>query len=154
MNELVVQPDYLNISRTLTRRQKSLSYLRPTSPQQWQVYRVANCRYVTPVKDKFVVLACLDSNWYGFFINSRLGAFFQYNQRLLPCVVGIDSDEYGFLDHDSHICCNDIYRYESSELRNYQDTLSRAGIAAVRAAVQSCPSLSPHYKRLISPPTP
>lgn len=121
----------------------------PLSPRQWEVFHVNNCRHTNPPKDKFVVLACFENDWYGFFINSKIVPFFQYNTRLLPCVVKMSAVDYPFLDHDSYLCCNEIKPYTIRELHDFRDTLLPKTITAVLDAVRNCPSLRPHYKRLI-----
>lgn len=119
-------------------------------PQQWQVYRIANCRHAKPIpKTKFVVLACEDGDWHGFFINSAVRNFILNRPRLHPCEALIAATEHSFLVRDSYVDCTTIYPFTALELTTLVGTLGTNAVATVRVAVANCPVLLRHYKSLI-----
>jgi hypothetical protein len=44
-------------------------------PEPWDVFYVRDCRHTTPRKNKFVVIAHLETAPHAFFINSRINPF-------------------------------------------------------------------------------
>jgi hypothetical protein len=119
-------------------------------PQQWQVYLVANCRHAKPIpKTKFVVLACEDGDWHGFFINSAIRNFILNRPTLHQCEALIAAHEHAFLSRDSYVDCTTIYPFMASELAGFMGILSANAITDVRGAVANCPVLLRHYKSLI-----
>jgi hypothetical protein len=126
-----------------------MSFRRAISFRQLQVYHIINCRHSTPPKNKYVVIACEDGDWHGFFINSQINQFVHRRPRLLPCVAQIFADDHHFLRHDSYVNCKDIYEFVPSELTDLKGVLSPIAIQDVQNAVRLCPVLRPHYKSLI-----
>jgi hypothetical protein len=118
---------------------------------KWQIFFVQSCQQVRPVpKDKFVVVAHVDTSWcYGFFINSRLNQFILDNPRLLPCEVAISAKSHAFLAHDSFIECKDAYVFPTKDLNNSRGMLDQQTIENVINAVTVCPALKQIHKKII-----
>lgn len=119
------------------------------SIQQWQVYFVRQCRQATPIKDKFVIVACFDPNPCGFFINTRITPFIANKPNLLPCEAMIFVSQHPFLSYDSWVDCHDILSFKETELTDLRGVVSIDGIQNVMTAVQVCPTLRPHFKKKI-----
>jgi hypothetical protein len=118
---------------------------------KWQIFFVQNCQQVKPIpKDKFVVVAHVDTSWcYGFFINSRINRFISDNPKLLPCEVLIAATQYTFLTHDSFIDCRDVYTFPLKDMNNNREMLNEQTIENVLKAVSVCPVLKPVHKKVI-----
>lgn len=68
-------------------------------------------------KQKFLVLVADDDHEYlTFIVNSEINPFISNRQHLLQCQVSIDAANHNFLDHDSHIACNEVLPMKREEV--------------------------------------
>ena len=68
-------------------------------------------------KQKFLVLVADDDPEYlTFVVNSEINPFISSRQHLLQCQVLIDAATHNFLDHDSHIACNEVLPMKREEV--------------------------------------
>lgn len=114
----------------------------------WHIYRVNECRHTTPPKPKYVVIACLNPNPYGFLINSEISQFIKARPTLLSSQVAIAAKRYGFLDHDSYINCAQIFSFRGGELHSIQDVQNNTR-RAIERVVAGSTLIEPIYRRLI-----
>jgi hypothetical protein len=69
------------------------------------------CEFISPQKDKFLVLICDSEIPLLFFINSNIGPYVANRPDLQNCQVPLRAKDYGFLDHDSFINCGEVVNY-------------------------------------------
>ena len=68
-------------------------------------------------KQKFLVLVADDDPVYlTFVVNSEINPFISNRPHLLQCQVLIDVANHKFLDHDSHIACNEVLPMKREEV--------------------------------------
>lgn len=68
-------------------------------------------------KQKFLVLVADDDPEYlTFVVNFEINPFVSNRQHLLQCQVFIDVANHNFLDHDSHIACNEVLPMKREEV--------------------------------------
>lgn len=117
--------------------------------KSWYVYFVPNCKHTTPIKDKFVVIAYIDQNPMGFFINSRITNWIQNRQNLLICVPSIPAADHSFLKHDSYVDCQSIYEFLPQDVDHNIGVVSEKTKSDLLDAIHACPKLERKYKKLI-----
>jgi hypothetical protein len=69
------------------------------------------CEFISPPKDKFLVLICDGGIPLLFIINSNIGLYVADRPDLLNCQVQLNATDYDFLDHDSFINCGEVVNY-------------------------------------------
>lgn len=117
---------------------------------QWQVYFDSACRYTTPVKPKFLVVACTESvHAWCFVVNSKINTFVENHPDLYPCMVPITKADHRFLDHDSLINCQKAYDYARHELMIHRGVLSAPCAAHVLKSILLCPTLQERIKEMM-----
>lgn len=123
-------------------------------PVRWDVHYFF-CQQARPEpKDKFVVIAHIDANWfYGFFINSEIKHFVTKRQ-LEPCMAPIAPHAHPFLTHNSWVDCTGAYTFPSDILsaETYRGPLDKNTITAVLHAVSVCRVIRQKQKALILTP--
>ncbi len=115
------------------------------------------CEFISPAKDKYLVLLSKESKCLLFMINSKIARFIQADKHLLACQVKLDASKYGFLDHDSWLNCIDvksmlleeIQKQLVQDLSRIKGELNSETIIQIRKAVQQAQTLSPAHKKRI-----
>ncbi len=115
----------------------------------FRVYRIKNCRYTTPRKNKFVVIVCRDSEYMGFLVNSTINKYISKRPHLLECQVMLIRSEYGFLFHDSYLDCTQLYVFKDAELVIGQDIVNEKTKAEIKTAVSEAKTIERSYRDLI-----
>ena len=117
---------------------------------KWEIFHIVNCTHAKPFpKNKFLLIAYVDPQPHGFFINSRVNAYVQQRPHLMRCEASIQAADHPFLHHDSVVDCRDIFPLHQNDLIDSRGHLSSAGIASVESAVVACPVLERLHKRHI-----
>ncbi len=117
---------------------------------KWEIFHVQQCRHAKPnPKDKFVLIAYIDSFPYGFFINSEINNYIAKRPYLLSCEAKILSNQHNFLKTDSYVDCREIFCFNDSELTDSKGLLSTDGQIEVIKAVGSCRVLERIHKNKI-----
>ena len=57
-----------------------------------------------------------DTVYLTFVVNSEINPFISSRKHLLQCQVLIDAANHNFLDHDSHIACNEVLPMKREEV--------------------------------------
>lgn len=123
--------------------------MEPRPIQLWHVYFVPKCPYTTPIKDKFVLIACYDKDAMGFLINSKISNWLQNRPPRLVCEAPILAAEHSFLKHDSWVDCQSIFPFYSWDLNRQYGEISAKAKMSVMTAIHACPVLARKYKRII-----
>lgn len=117
----------------------------------WHIYHILNCRHSNPIKDKFVIVVCVnDDHCLGFFINSRIHPRIQNNAHLLGCQTSIFPSEHRCLSHDSYIDTHKVFKLSFSELNDVKEEISDNAKRALLEAVDYCIVIEKRYKKQIS----
>ena len=64
----------------------------------------------------FLLVADDDPVYLTFVVNSEINPFISNRPHLLQCQVLIDAANHNFLDHDSHIACNEVLPMKREEV--------------------------------------
>jgi len=116
------------------------------------------CAFITPPKDKYLLLLCRSAPPLLFMINSRIPAFVQARENLRQCQVRLDPADYSFLDHESWLDCSRVInQFDDEEIVNQvmQDSgrvkgpLKRSTKDQVARAVERARTISTADKSLI-----
>ncbi len=123
-------------------------------PNTWCIYHVENSSHTifhgtpTPM-NKFVAIVCKDSDYRGFYINSKIRLFIKERQELLQCQVKIKVSHYRFLDDDSYINCQKTYPFRDDELFNYKCNINIVTKAEIQKAVKDSGLIEGRWEKLI-----
>lgn len=124
------------------------------APVRWDVH-LFFCQQAQPdPKEKFVVIAYADADWfYGFFINSEVKQFIT-KRKLEPCMAPISSATHTFLSHNSWVDCTGAYTFPANTLASetYRGTLDQSTTTVVLNAVRVCPRIRVGQQKLILAP--
>ena len=123
--------------------------MRQSDVRLWYIYLVENCVHTTPIKIKFVIIACLDERPMGFLINSAINDFIINRPNLSACQAAITGDEHRILKRNSYVDCSNIYPFDDWELRRRHDAVSANAKYQLVRAVGQCLILPRRYKNLI-----
>lgn len=119
-------------------------------PRIWYIYHIKKCRHTKPKpKDKFVIIACIDTNPWGFFINTEINQFILKRPELLACQVHIKVASYKFLDYDSYVDCTDLLPFEDTELIDIKDQVDQETKVEIKKAVAISKTLIPRHQKII-----
>ena len=107
-----------------------------------------HCNFITPPKEKFLILACCEPKPLFFFINSGVHRFVQADQDLSRCQVVIDAKSHTFLNYDSYVDCREpIDRFTredvESQVLNSMDRIKCAITDGVKNEILSAIKFSP-----------
>ena len=114
----------------------------------WHIYHVKNCRHTSSPKNKYVAIVCSNPNPYGFLINSEISPFIQKRPKLLTSQVPVTAKRYGFLGHDSHINCGQLFSFKRSDLSSVQDIQSNTR-KEIKRVVCASKLIEPVFQKLI-----
>ncbi len=67
--------------------------------------------HITPPHNKYFVIACLEPQVLGFFINSEINRYIQRRPQLAAAQVKVTKAEHSFLRHDSWLDCSDVHTF-------------------------------------------
>ena len=116
----------------------------------WHIYHIRNCRHAKPQpKDKFVIIACIDTTPWGFFINTEINQFIQKRSELLACQVPIKMTDHRCLDHNSYVDCTNLIPFEDAELTDIKDQVDGKTKAAIKEAVAKSKILIKRHQKII-----
>jgi len=118
-------------------------------PDIWRVYRVKNCRYTHPPKDKLVIIVCRDTECMGFLVNSKIHPFILKRPYLFACQVKLSNSDYGFLFRDSYLDCGRIYPFKDAELVVGVELINDKTKADIKTAVANSKTIEKKYRDLI-----
>ena len=118
-------------------------------PDMWRVYRIKNCRYTSPHKDKFAVIVCKDAEYMGFLVNSTIARYISNRTYMLECQVILSKSDYGFLFHDSYLDCAQIYPFEDAGLVIGLEVVNDKTKAEIKAVVSIARTIEKRYQNLI-----
>lgn len=118
-------------------------------PDIWRIYHVRKCPHTTPVKDKFVLIVCIDITPLGFFINTNISPFILNRPKLLDCQVPIRASDYWFLDHDSYIDCAKLLPFGDDALVDGRELISEEMKKEIKSVVSAATVIEKRYKKLI-----
>ena len=116
----------------------------------WYIYHVEKSRHTKPIpKDKFVIIACIDTKPWGFFINTEINQFKQNQPELLACQVPIKAANHKCLDHDSYVDCTDLLPFEDTELIDIKDKVDQQTQSEIKKAVAKSKTLVVRHRKII-----
>jgi len=119
-------------------------------PRMWCIYHVKKSRHTKPIpKDKFVIIVCIDTNPWGFFINTGINQFIQKRPELLACQVSIKAASHECLDYDSYVDCTDLLPFEDTELTDIKDKVDQQTQSEIKKAVAKSKTLVVRHKKII-----
>lgn len=117
------------------------------------------CDFVTPHKNKYLVIACVEPDLLVLIINSEIHQYIQNRPELLACQVDVPQIDHSFLDWDSVVCCvdakdaiklNDLKEAITSRYTEvFKGRLQDYCIRGVIEAVGNSPTISKGNKRMI-----
>lgn len=117
-----------------------------------------HCNFTTPPKEKYLLIACWNTNPLLFIINSKIHPYIAARPELLKCQIRMSVANYGFLAHDSYVNCSEVIdslnRTEVEEqiladINRIKGELDQAIKHTIMEAVQGSKTISPIYKKLI-----
>ena len=116
----------------------------------WYIYHVKNCRHTKPIpKDKFVIIACIDTKPWGFFINTEINQFKQNQPKLLACQVNIKTANHKCLDYNSYVDCTDLLPFDDTELIDIKDKVDQQTQLEIKKAVEKAEMLVGRHRKII-----
>jgi hypothetical protein len=121
-----------------------------TDIEAWNIYFAPNCNHARPKpKDKYVVVAYVSKNAWGFLINSEVSKWLRERPKLLVCEAVILAAEHRCLKRDSYADCQIIYEFFGWELRNHEGVISRQAKINILQSIKGCPTLETRHKSII-----
>lgn len=108
-------------------------------------------------KDKYLVIVC-EETLLAFIINSKIPNIAIKDPRLAPTQVLIEASTHSFLDHDSYINCNEVFKLSLEDIEKQilpdmnriKDPVTIKVIQAIKTAVAVAPALAPKDKKAIN----
>jgi hypothetical protein len=119
-------------------------------PSICYIYHIKKCRHAKPrPKDKYVIIACRDTNPWGFFINTGIRNFVKRQPELLACQVIIKAINHKCLDRDSYVDCTDLFPFEDMELTNIVGQVDNPTKEAIKKVVAISKTLIARHQKII-----
>lgn len=115
--------------------------------------------FVTPPKNKYLVVACSGRRPLLFRINSNINDFTANRPDLRACQVRVTISDYDFLDHDSYIDCSkvvddfeeaDIKEQLCGDIGRIKGELNSISKKKIVQVTQNARTISPRHKCLIA----
>ena len=116
------------------------------------------CEFVSPQKDKYLLLAHVADRPLLFAINSRIPVFVERSPDLRASQIKMSASLHDFLEHDSFINCAEVIRYFSlaevreqllNDVGRIKGELAAATTKRVIQAVGDAKTISARHKKLI-----
>jgi hypothetical protein len=117
------------------------------------------CDFISPKKDKFLVVGNLNEKPLLFFINSKISHFVTTRPYLLQSQVLLKATDYSkFLDHDSYLNCGEVINYFDenviidqliNDTRRFRGELNKQTKSEIIKVIATAKTISHHNKMLI-----
>ncbi len=118
-------------------------------PDVWRIYRIKNCRHTIPIKDKFAVIVCKETDYLAFLVNREIRQFLINRPAMLACQVKLKKADYGFLFQDSYLDCAQLYDFTDSELMTGLGLVTAKTKAEIKVAVKKATTIEQYLINLI-----
>ena len=118
-------------------------------PDVWRIYRIKNCRYTNPHKNKFVVIVCKDTEYMGFLVNSAISPYISNRPAMLECQIILSKSDYGCLFHDSYLNCAQTRAFGDAELVIGLELVNEKTKSEIKTVVAKAKTIENHYRSLI-----
>jgi hypothetical protein len=122
----------------------------PTAAKLWHVYLVPECQYTKPPKSKYVVVVYVDTDAWGFLVNSNIIDFIRSQPDLLVCEAEIYLKGHSrWLKYDSYVDCRLIFPFSDAELKYDQGLVTTEARQNILKAIDLCEALEEKFRLAI-----